>query len=546
MLMNPCRQLLLKTAVMAFLVMSCFHFLLPQASASGPLNVSISSNPIGLIPLTTSDATSSSIQSQLFESLLDRDLDTFEWGPSLAKSWTISEDGKTFTFVLDEKAKFWDGSPVTVEDVKFSYELIFRKGVDSAPLRPYYQAIDKVERVDDQTIRFTTRDVYYKNFDVAAGLTILQKKFYEELYKKDQTLATSQVNRQAMGTGMWQVESWEENRRLILKRNENYWAKEREVAKGRWNYERIVYSVIQESSVRLENLKKGNLSYLVPTNKQFAKEMDGEPFGTKITKVQAVNRTPNSYRFIGWNNRHEILGNKDVRWALSHLANIRLWAKKFEYDLSEPTIGPMSPKTDQHDPLLKAVSFNRKEARKRLAAAGWSKAGPDGFLVKEGKRFEITILFPSQAKDVYEPMLTEYKNQAKRVGIDIQLRGLEWTSFVKKLDERDFDAVVLGWTRAHDPDLKQIWHSDSIKEQGSNFVAYENPELDKLIDEHRKTMSYDERVKLARKMQNLIYNDQPYTFLLESKYVLYAHQSNIKKPKDVFNYGIGIPYWTVP
>ncbi len=520
-------------------------FLAPfGAVAAAPLKVAISANPQGLMPLTSSDAaTTTHLHNRMFESLLDRNIDSYQWEASLAKSWEVSEDGKSFTFVLDDKAKFWDGSSVTAEDVKFSYELIFKKGVDSAPLRPYYQAISEVEVKDPKTVIFKTNSLYYKNFDVAAGLTVFQKKFYEKLYTEDNTLSKSSTTRRAMGTGMWQLEKWDENRRVILKRNPNYWAKDREVKEGRWNYDRIVLTVIQDNAVQLENLKKGEISYLGPTAKQFALEMKGPPFGTKITKVKAVNKSAKSYSYIAWNNKHSLLGDKNVRWALSHLANLKLWTKKFSYNLSEPTIGPYSPKSDQHDPSLKPVPFSRKLARKRLAQAGWTKAGKDGFLVKDGKRFELTILYPSQAKDSYEPKLTEYKNQAKRVGIDIKLRGLEWTSFVKKLDDKDFDAVVLAWTRAQDGDLKQIWHSESIANNGSNFVSYRNPELDKVIETHRKTMSYEERVKLAQKMQRMIYDDQPYTFLTEAKYVLYAHQNYIQKPKDVFSYGVGTAYW---
>lgn len=518
----------------------------PGATSSGTLTIAVGANPFGLFPLTQTDAeTQGQVHSRLFESLLQRDVDTYDWKPLIAKSWTIAPDGKAFSFVLDEKARFWDGSKVTPEDVKFSFELIFRKGVDSAPLRPYYAAIDKVVISGKDTVTFTTKDVYYKNFDVAAGLDILKKDFYEKLYAQDNSLSKATSTRQAMGTGKWKVQKWDENRQMILERDPNYWNRELEIREGTWNADRVVLNVIGDNSVKLESLKKGVISYLVPTNKQFVREMQGPPFGTTVTKVQGTNKAAVGYRYIAWNQNHPILGNKDVRWALSHLANLPLWVKKFEFDLAEPTVGPFSPKSDQHDPALAPVAFDTKAARARLAAAGWTEAASDGFLVKDGKRLEITINYPTQAKDTYEPILTEYKNQAKKIGVDIKLRGLEWTSFTKLLDERNFEAVVLAWTRAVDGDLKQIFHSESIADQGSNFISYRNPNLDKLIDEHRKTMDYDKRVSLARQMQRMIYEDQPYTFLTEPKHVLYAHQNTIKKVKDVYGYGIGTDYWKI-
>ena len=392
---------------------------------------------------------------------------------------------------------------------------------------------------------FTTKDVYYKNFDVAAGLTIVKKDFYEKLYAADNSLSKSTTTRQAMGTGPWKVQKWDENRQVILERDPKYWNREVAIKEGRWNTDRIILTVIQDPSVQLESLKKGVLSYLAPTNKQFAREMNKPPFGTTITTVQARNKAPVSYRYIGWNQTNPILADANVRWALSHLANLPTWIKKFEFDLAEPTIGPFSPKSDQHDPGLKAVAFDPKAARERLAKAGWTQAGPDGFLVKDGKRFEITILFSTQAREIVEPFLTEYKNQAKRVGVDIKLRSLEWTSFTKLLDEGNFDAVTLQWTRAVDGDLKQIFHSESIANQGSNRISYRNPALDTLIDEHRRTLDYAKRVERARRMQRMISDDQPYTFLTEARYVLYAHQNSIQKQKDVYGYGVGVDYWKV-
>ena len=529
-----------------FLVATATSWAGPAPASGGTMTVAVGANPAGLFPLTQTDAeTTGQVHARLFESLLTRNVDTFAWKPLIAKSWTISPDGKSFTFVLDEKARFWDGSRVTPEDVKFSFDLIFRKGVDSAPLRPYYAAIDKVVINGKDSVTFTTKDVYYKNFDVAAGLDVLKKDFYEKLYAQDNSMSKATTTRQAMATGKWKVQKWDENRQMILERDPNYWNKDFEIKDGTWNADRIVLTVIQDNAVKLESLKKGLISYLVPTNKQYAREMGSPPFGKTITKVQGTNKAAVGYRYIAWNQKNPILANKDVRWALSHVANLPLWIKKFEFDLAEPTIGPFSPKSDQHDPSLKPVAFDAKAARARLAAAGWTQAGPDGFLVKDGKRLEITINYPTQAKDVYEPVLTEYKNQAQKVGIDIKLRGLEWTSFTKLLDERNFEAVVLAWTRAVDGDLKQIWHTASIADQGSNFISYSNPALDKLIDEHRQTMDYDKRVTLARQMQRLIYDDQPYTFLTEPRYVVYAHQNNIQKQKDVYTYGIGVDYWKI-
>src|SRR5690606_34821242 len=109
------------------------------------------------------------------------------------------------------------------------------------------------------------------------------------------------------------------------------------------------------------------------TPKQWALQSDGPAFKGKINKVKTMNKAPKGYNYIAWNNKQPILGDKNVRWALSHLVNLPLWIQKFDFNLSEPTLGPYSVKSDEHDSTLKPVKYDLKAARERLAAAGWSK-----------------------------------------------------------------------------------------------------------------------------------------------------------------------------
>lgn len=515
-----------------------------QALAQGTFFQRIISNLVNLFPYTNVDATSNDVIALMYESLLDVDENTYDWRPSLAEKWEISKDGKEFTFWINPKAKFWDGTSVTAEDVKFSFELISFPGVESASYKPYVTEIEKVEVLNPLQVRFRTKSVYFKNFEVAAGFVkVLHKKYYTDMYNKDKTMAKGDVTRKVMATGPWQLETWDDNQRIILKRNENYWNKDIWIKEGRWTYDKRYIKVISDDSVSIEALKKGDISYMGLTPKQWQLQTNGPEFTTKITKVRAENKEPRMYGYIGWNQQNPITASKDVRWALSHLANLSFWSQKFDFGLTDPAISDYGPRSEEHDPNLKPVPFDLNLARKRLALAGWTKAGSDGVLVKDGKRFELTLIYPIAARESYEPRLTEYKNQAAKVGVSIQLKGLEWTSMLKLMDERKFDALALAWGRVMNPDLKQIWHSSSIENKGDNFISYRNQELDKLIDENRKTLDKNERIKIGRKIEKIIYEDQPYTFLTQSKAGLYAAQKNIIRPKDTLNYDIGTAYW---
>lgn len=517
------------------------------ALAQGTFFLRTKSNFVSLFPITLIEGeTSEFVTRFLYESLLDVDVDTYAWKPSIAEKWEVSKDGKEFTYWINPKAKFWDGTSVTAEDVKFSFDIINMPGVDSATLKPYVSEIEKVDILGPNQVRFKTKSLYFKNFEVASNLLVLQKKYYMDLYNKEKSMSKGDVTRKVMATGPWQVETWDENQRLILKRNESYWNKQQLIKEGMWTFDKRYMKIMADDSVSIEALKKGEISFMRLTPKQWQLQTKGPEFSTKVTKVRAENRQPSNYGFIGWNLQHPILGNKDVRWALSHIANLPLWSQKFDFGLVEPAISPFGPKSDYHDPSLKPVRFDLNLARKRLAQAGWTKAASDGVLVKEGRRFEITILYPIAARESYEPKLTEYKNQAAKVGVSILLKGMEWSSFLKLLDERKFDAVSLAWGRIVEQDLKQIWHSQSADNKGDNFINYRNPELDRLIDQFRATIDRGERAKIGHQMSRMIYEDQPYTFLTQSKASLYAVQKNITRPKDTFVYDIGTMYWKMP
>ena len=115
-------------------------------------------------------------------------------------------------------------------------------------------------------------------------------------------------------------------------------------------------------------------------------------------------------------------------------------------------------------------------------------------------------------------------------GIDMNIQPLEWSVYLERLNKRDYDVCCLGWTTNFDPDPYQVWHSDGIKSQGSNHVCYSNPELDKLIEELRRTFDMNERIRIGRRIERIIHEDQPYTFLYapHALVALWSHYGNVK------------------
>ena len=506
----------------------------PKRNVAFYLN--LGGEPTTLNPITATDGYSSQIHSYVLETLLSKDLDSYEWKPALATKWSVSDDKMEFTFYLRQNVKWHDGQAFTAHDVKFSFDVIFDEKYNTAHKRPYYEGIKEVVVVDDYTVVFKAKDKYWKNFDVAAGgLDILPKHYYEKGLKK------SIYNKTLIGTGAYKLALYNRGNRIVLEKNSDWWGNE--VHKDENNFAKLVLRFVSDPNVSLEMLKKGSFDYIGLTPDVFMKNTNGPEWGSKVHKVKTYNNSPKGYTFIGWNLQDPILKDKNVRIALYHLINRELMIDKFEYNMAQKAFGPVYPSSPYALKNFSPVNFDPKKSLSILREAGWKDLDGDNILDKiiDGKKYRLslTILEPYPP---YVKYLTVFKEDAKKAGVEINIKQIEWNSFVKLLDERKFQAVRLAWSAAVDWEPMQIWHSKSIQ-GGSNFIGYSNPEVDRLIEEAKYIHERENRIKTLDKAQRIIIEDAPYAFLITKDVTLYGHTDRIQKVKDTYNYGIGTSFW---
>jgi ABC-type transport system substrate-binding protein len=516
----------------------------PNAPKTGTFLMNYSSEPTTLNPLSSTDYNASLIQGYMVESLLVRNLDTYQWEPALATEWSISDNGLVYEFTLREGVQWHDGKPMTAEDVKFSFDAIMHPEnlYRTAHMRTSYENIEKVEIVGKNRVRFTANQVYFRNFDSVAGLTVLPKHVYEDTSQDNRR----KLNRTIVGSGPYMIERFNRGRNIVLIRNPNWWGRNVPLFSGAYNYERIVKRFVGDGTVALQRLMRGDLDFNALTAEEFEQKTTGPRWGKDVHKVKTKNQSPKGYGFIAWNLENPLFKSRDVRLALYKLLNRQEMIEKFLFGYSKPATGPLYQQSIYADPEVKPVPFNPRRAGELLRAEGWL-PGNDGILRKEidGQvhRMSFTILVPTESMVKF---LTIFKEDAIRQGVDVNIRLLEWNSFVNMLNERNFEAVTLAWSGGVvDWDPKQIWHTDSAANQGSNFNNYSNPEVDKLIDQARLIMDRDERVKLLRRVYRLIAEDVPYAFLFNTEYTFYSHTNRMQRTQDTFNYAVGIDYWWI-
>tara|TARA_Y100000768_G_scaffold388726_1_gene386452 strand:- start:3328 stop:4899 length:1572 start_codon:yes stop_codon:yes gene_type:complete len=498
--------------------------------------VDIGNEPSRLSPIGSTDAAAGRVADYIFEGLLAKDIKTYEWKPSLAESWTVSKDKMEYTFKLREGVKWQDGKELTSEDVKFSFDILFEDKFNTIPVRSYYVGLKEVKIIDKYNLKIIAKDENWQNFDIAAGLTIYPKHFYSRDEKK------SFFNKELLGSGPYKLADYSRGNRILLEKNEDWWGFQVPDQKE-WNFPKIVLRFTSDQNVKLEMLKKGSLDYMGMRPEDYVKKATGPIWGKSVHKVLTENSTPKGYNWIGWNNKHPILKDREVRKALYHLVNRKLMIDKFEYGYSVPAVGPVYPSSPYHNDSLKPVEFNPKLALKILRAAGWKDTDGDNILDKviDGKKtkFSITIMEPSEAFMKY---LTVFKEDARKAGVEINIKLIEWNSFVKLLEEKKFDACRLAWSASVDWNPIQIWHSDSI-EGGSNFVSFSNKRADELMMKAKFIHNREERIKLLNEVQKIIVNEHPYVWFTYKESTMYGHTNRIKKEKDTYQYGIGTSYW---
>jgi ABC-type transport system substrate-binding protein len=499
--------------------------------------------PTTLNPLSSTDYYASIVQGYVVEGMAERDKETYEWKPLLAESWEKSKDGLSFTFNLRDGLKWQDGKPLTTEDIKFTFEAIMdpKNKYKTAHSKPYFENIKDCVAVSPKQVRFNVKKKYFGNFSVVAGMEILPKHIYESTEKEN----LKKLNKTILASGPYKVKQFKRGKFITLERNKQWWGNNVPSQKGQYNHDVILMRFIKDGVQAIQRLEKGDLDFISLSAEEFMKKTEGERWGKEVFKIKYQNKQPKGYNFIGWNLKNPMFTSKNVRKALVHLIDRQKMIDKFDFGLRVRATGPLYQQSMYADTSVKAIDYDPKKALELMRKEGWKDSDGDQILDKviDGKKtnFSFTILEPNKEFAKY---LVVFQEDAKKAGVEVNIKQIEWNTFIKLLDERKFEAVRLGWSGGSvDYDPKQIWHSASYGNKGSNFIGYSNKEVDKMIDKARETLDREKRIPLLKKFYRLVAEDVPYAFLFNSKFGFYGHTKRTKRHQDTYTYTVGTNHW---
>ncbi len=450
-----------------------------------------------------------------FDSAAERNLeDPSIFEPKLATSWEISEDKMNYTIHL-RPGVFWhdftdpttgerfENVEVTAEDFKFYMDIIKNPGIECEPARGSYEDLDRIEVIDKYTFKVYWKKRYFRSEGLTLGLNPLPRHFYR-FEKAEEFNENHKRNRMLVGCGAWVFESWEKGKEIVFRRNENYYAPKPYLKK-------IRIRIITEPLARFQALRSGDIDYLERiTPEQWINQTDDEEFKQKLRK----HRYPRwAYYYIGYNIRKELFADTRVRVAMTHLVDREKILKDVYFGLGRTVTNNFFIDGAYYDESIKPYPFDVEKAKDLLAEAGWEDTDDDGVLDKDGKPFEFTFLIRSGSA-ISSKIASIVKEDFAKAGVIANISSLEWSVFLERIEEWNFDVVNLGWGMAWDPDPYQLWHSSQADlKKSSNHIGFKSEEVDQIIMEAREEFDLQKRIKLYHRLARILHEEQPYTFL---------------------------------
>jgi len=483
-------------------------------------------------PFTLKGTAPEGLENLVYETLTVASLDEpFSQYGLLAKDIEVSLDQLSVTFTLDENARFSNGTQVTVEDVKFSLEILKSDAVH--PFYPYYYAdISHAETLDSEKIRFHFKKKNRELPLIAGQIPVLSKAFYE----KNEFLSRELIA--PIGTGPYIVDSFSQGRSIIYKRNENYWAKDHPVRKNMFNFDKIVFKYYKDQTVAVEAFKAGEFDLmLVNIAKQWVRDIDGPKIDEGVVRKQkfphrnnagmqgfvmntrkSIFKDPTVRRAIGlafdfeWTNK-TLFYNQYARsnsfFSNSYLGAVGL-PTKAELQLLTPlkdyvpeevfTSELLPPRTD----LSGGVRGNLRAAMQILKERGWILK--NGVLENnEGLKlsFEIILVSPT-----FERVMAAFTDNLKKIGIEASYRTIDSALYTEKINNFDFDMCVYVYGQSQSPGNEQrnFWHSAAADSKGSrNLAGIKNKAVDQLIDKIIYATSREELTAASKALDRVLW-----------------------------------------
>ncbi len=451
-------------------------------------------------PALITNSNDYTIAVNIYSGLLKMNPKTMEPEPDLARSWSVSADGLTYTFQLRNNVQWHKGyGKFTAKDVKYSFDRIMDNRAKSR-YRTDFSNVREVEAVDDYTVK-----IHMKSPDMSFVRKVLvYRPGYIVNQKAIETLGTK-YNSSPIGTGPFVFERWEPRSKTILVANKDYFL-------GPPKLQRATFLVINEEAVAELAVEKGELDLVVFESLDPLDTLKKSREVAEKKIAIAVNPELN-VTFLSINNCRKPFDDIRVRQAIHHAIN--------KDDLIAAAYGGAAPKANNflnpgffaYNPNVKVYDYNPEKAKKLLSEAGY----PNGF--------ETSLLYhPQEPWKHYAPIIQE---QLRQVGIRVKLNLLDRATVEQLRRKGDYELMYGSVSRPPDPDIMFSTYLLSANAPYPNYLCYKNKEVDNLITQGNRESDSEKRKKIYYRIQDIVAEETPMV-PISYRTVLSAWRSYVK------------------
>lgn len=502
--------------------------------------------------------------------------DPFTVYPLLAEKFDLPEDKSYVGFILNPKAQFSDGSPVTADDVVFSFNSIMEKG--SPIYKMYYADVDRVEKISNNEVRF-----YFKEGSdnkelpmILAQFSIFSKKDWENRKFDKPTLQVP------LGSGPYIVKDFQINKYVEMQKNPDYWGKDLPVQRGFYNFDIIRYDYYQDTTVTLQALFSGNIDareeYIA---KIWMTGYDNDLVKSgKIIKKNLEHNNPATLQNFAYNIRRDKFKDRRIREAIDLAFNFE-WANEklfynqykrlFSYFTNTGMEATGLPEGKEKEILLKYADKlppqiftqayepttnqniydsrqNLKKAVKLLKDAGYDFVNGKMTNLATGKPLEIEILSNSANGATFTKVMLPFIENLRKIGIKAVFRNLEVNIFKNRLDNFDFDMAIISYRVSQLPGNEQrdYWGSDSADIKGSNnLIGIKNEVVDELIKGLISAQEKEDYVAYVKALDRVLLNEHYMILQWYSPYSRVAYRDKFGQPQTDIKTGFQPYTWWI-
>ena len=442
----------------------------------------------------------------------DRTLEPFAAADTVTL-WQTSADGMLDKVVLRDDLVWSDGKPITAHDVAFTYRVIMDPRVPVPAVRSGTDQLRWVHAYDDRTVVFFHKESLATNV-WNINFPILPQHVYADTWENDPTLKDSpahvKLEQSPVSGGPYEIIDRKRGQQIVLKRRSSWSTVGGRKVRDEPFFKEIRFRIIEDPNTSLLALKSGEIDEMILSPEQWTTQTTGADFYTRNTKVTATEWV--SFHF-GWNINTHFFADRRVRRAMTYAFDHDRMLEKLCYGLYAPAAGNFHENSWMASrKKLEPSKQDLDKAEALLDEAGWTDHDNDGVRDKEIDGtlvpFEFSILTSQQPLRV--AICALLKESLDQVGVRINVRPMESTVIEQLTQEKKFQAYFGGWGSGTDPDTSEnIWATGA----GRNFVNYSNPEVDRLFAEGRRELDRSKRAEKYARIQELLYEDQPYTWL---------------------------------